>query len=230
MNCAEFRSLIQDLAREDASADAAVTTALAHAESCPACDALLREAEQLTASLRSLAAQHNFDAAPPRVQAALLEAFRSQHAPAPAWTWRKTGSWLAVSTVGLAAAALLAILLTGYGAGTSPASPSPSESAPSQTNRPTIPPRVTWADFAIEGETDEQAAAAYIPLAADFDPSWMEGGAIVRVVLSRPALESLGVPVNAGGNGEMVADMVISSDGTPEAIRVVNWQSAGTGY
>jgi hypothetical protein len=47
------------------------------------------------------------------------------------------------------------------------------------------------------------------------------------VLLSRPALESLGVPVNAGGNGQLLADMVVSNDGTPEAIRFVDWQIAG---
>jgi hypothetical protein len=227
VNCEDFRNLIQDLAREDVPANAAVTSALAHAESCRACDALLREAEQLTAGLRSLAAQHNSDAAPPRVETALLHSFRQQHTPAPAL--RRFGGWLAVSTVGLAAAALLAILLTGYRLEKSPESPRAPEAAPRQTNRPTIPPRATWADYAVEGETEEQAAAAYIPLAADFDPSWLEGGAIVRVVLSRPALESLGVPVIAGSDAQMVADMVISNDGTPEAIRVVDWQ-AGSGF
>jgi hypothetical protein len=224
MNCAEFRELIPELAREEAATGAAVAEALAHAESCRDCDALLREAEQITAGLRSLAARHNFDAAPPRVEAALLQTFREQHAPAPRFLhgW----GWLAVSTVGLAAAAIFAILLTGYHPGSAPVSPAPSESAPRQTNRPTVPPRATWADYTVEGETEEQAAAAYIPLSANFDPSWLEGGAIVRVVLSRPALESLGVPVTAGASGQMIADMVISNDGTPEAIRVVDWQTA----
>ena len=223
MNCAEFRNLIHDLAREDASADAAVAGALAHAESCRACDALLREAEQLTAGLRSLAAQHKFDAAPPTVEAALLYAFRQHHAPAP--RLRRVGGWLAVSTVGLAAAALCAILLTGYRPGKSPASPGGPESAPRQTNRPATAPRVTWAEYAVDGETEEQAAASYVPLAADFDPSWLEAGAIVRVVLSRPALESLGVAVNAD-DSQVLADMVITNDGTPQAIRFVDWQEA----
>jgi hypothetical protein len=224
VNCHEFRSLIDELAREDASADAVVPSALAHAESCPACDALLREAERVTVSLRSLAARHGFDAAPPRVEAALLSAFRQEHSPAP--RLRRIGGWVAVSTVGVAAAALLAILLTGYRSDSVPQSPRVPASTPGETNRPAISPRATWADYAVEGETAEEAAAAYIPLAADFDPSWLEGGAIVRVVLSRPALESLGVPVVTGTDDQMVADMVVSYDGTPEAIRVVDWQAA----
>jgi hypothetical protein len=226
MNCDQFRDLIPELAREESSADSAVITALAHAESCRECDALLREAERITAGLRSLAAEHDFDAAPPRVETALLDAFRRQHAPAYIRTWRRTGAWVIASAAGVAAAALLAILLSGKGAGTSPATPGAPEVTPRETNRPAASPRVNWADYAAEGETEEQAAAAYIPLAADFDPSWLDSGAIVRVVLSRPALESLGVPVNAGSSGQMVADMVVTSDGTPEAIRVVDWQAS----
>jgi hypothetical protein len=223
MNCAQFRDLIQDLAR-DASAGVPVADALAHAESCRACDALLREAEQVTAGLHSLAAQHQFDSAPPRVEAALLHAFEERHAPAP--RLRRIGAWLAISAAGLAAAALFAILLTGYRPGTSPESPSAPASVPRETNRPSVVPRTTWADYALEGETEEQAAAAYIPLSADFDPAWLEGGVIVRVVLSRPALESLGVPVVTGTDSRMLADVVVSYDGTPEAIRVVDWQAA----
>jgi hypothetical protein len=239
MNCTEFRNLIPDLARQDASADSAVISALAHAESCRACDALLREAEKLTVSLRSLGAQHNFDAAPPRVEAALLAAFQQQHGcglylqPAknssPSMRARsavkKIAGWLAVSAAGLAAAAVLAVLLTGYRPGTTPQAPRVPEAAPRETTRPASP-RAIWADYTVDGETEEQAAAAYIPLNASFDPSWLEGGAIVRVVLSRPALESLGVPVIAGNDGEMLADMVVSNDGTPEAIRVVDWQAS----
>ena len=228
MNCADFHDLIQDLARQDASADAAVITALAHAESCRACDALLQDAEKLTASLRSLAAQHSFDAAPPRVETAALAAFRRQHSSAPRVgpAVSKIAGWLALSAAGLAAAAVLAVLLTGYRPGAAPQSPRVPEAAPRETTRPTASPRAAWADYTVDGETEEQAAAAYIPLNASFDPSWLEGGAIVRVVLSRPALESLGVPVIAGNDGEMLADMVVSNDGTPEAIRVVDWQAS----
>ena len=221
MNCSDFKNVIQDLAREEVSGDAALSDALTHAQSCRACDALWREAEQLTTDLRSLAAQHRSETAPARVETALLDAFRQRHSPA--FRVRKAGGWLAVSAMGLAATALLFVVLTREPAGSSPALPSAPQVAPRESNTPPGP-REMWADYAVEGETAEEAAAAFIPLAAAFDPSWLEGGAIVRVVLSRSALESLGVPVNAGGTGEMVADMVVSNDGTPEAIRVVDWQ------
>jgi hypothetical protein len=223
MDCAEFRNRIQELAREEISGDSALTEALLHAEYCPACDALLREAERLTADLHSVGAHLKFEAAPARVEAALLDAFRQQHSPVV--RVRKAGAWLAVPAAGLAAAALLLFFVTRDPAGRSPAQPSAPQAAPRQS-APSPSPREIWADYALEGETPEEAASAFIPLATTFDPSWIEGGAIVRVVLSRSALESFGVPVVAGGNNEMVADVVVSFDGTPEAIRVVDWQAA----
>jgi hypothetical protein len=147
-------------------------------------------------------------------------------APRARFAAKRIGGWVAISAVGLAAAAVLAVLLTGYRPGATPQPPRVPEAAPRETTRPAAGPRATWADYAVDGETEEQAAAAYIPLNASFDPSWLEGGAIVRVVLSRPALESLGVPVIAVNDGEMLADMVVSNDGTPEAIRVVDWQAS----
>jgi hypothetical protein len=223
MDCVEFRNVMQDLAREEMPDNTALNEALMHAESCHACDALLRDAEQLTTDLRALAAQHKFEVAPARVEAALVGAFRQRHSPVLGM--RKAGGWLAVSTAGLVAAALLLFFVTRDPAGGSPAEPSAPQAAPRQSS-PSPSPREMWVEYATEGETPEEAAAAFIPLAATFDPSWIEGGAIVRVVLSRSALESFGVPVNAGGNGEMIADMVVSNDGTPEAIRVVDWQAS----
>ena len=224
MNCEQFREMIHDLAREDASADAVVTEAFAHAEECRECDARLREAERLTARLHALASQHRLDEPSPQVAAALLQAFRKQRMPAA--RLQRFSGWVAVSTAALASAAVLVILFSGYRPATSPSHARNPESAPRQSNRPLATPRATWADYAVEGESEEQAAAAYIPLAADFDPSWLEGGAIVRVALSRSALESMGMPATGVGDGQMIADMVVSDDGTPEAIRVLDWEQA----
>ena len=65
-------------------------------------------------------------------------------------------------------------------------------------------------------------ATAYVPLPYAYDPSHLEGGAVVRVVLPRAALISYGLPVEAMGVSDQVtADMVVSEDGTPQAIRLV---------
>jgi hypothetical protein len=224
MNCHEFHSVIHALAREESAPDAALNAALAHAESCRDCDALLREAERLTAELRKLAMLAKSEAAPACVEAALFAAFREQHTPA--LRARRASAWLAVPAAGLAAAALLLGLLVRGPADDSRPSPTAPATAPRQSN-PGSGPREVWADYMLEGETAEEAAAAFIPLNAAFDPAWIEGGAIVRVVLSRPALQNLGVPVGAAGDSEFVADMVVSGDGTPEAIRLVDWTVGG---
>jgi hypothetical protein len=223
MNCHEFRSVISALAREESSPDPALNSALAHAESCRDCDALLREAEQLTTDLRRLAALSKTEAAPARVEVALLAAFRRRHTPA--LRARRASAWLAVPAAGLAAAALLLGLLVRGPANDSQQSPAAPATAPRQSN-PAPGPRQIWAGYTLEGESAEGAAAEFIPLNAAFDPAWLEGGAIVRVVLSRPALQGLGVLVGAAGDSEFVADMVVSADGTPEAIRLVDWQVA----
>lgn len=57
---------------------------------------------------------------------------------------------------------------------------------------------------------------------ADF-PENLEGGAIVRMNLSRAALASFGLPVSDVGDAEPIpADVIVSADGTPQAVRLVS--------
>jgi hypothetical protein len=66
-------------------------------------------------------------------------------------------------------------------------------------------------------------ATAYVPLPYADDPSALEGGAVVRVTLARSALEAYGLPVDGLEAGDRVtADMIVSEDGTPQAIRLVS--------
>jgi hypothetical protein len=65
-------------------------------------------------------------------------------------------------------------------------------------------------------------ATAFVPLPYADDPSALEGGSVVRVTLARSALESYGLPAEGMGAGDRVtADMIVSEDGTPQAIRLV---------
>ncbi|HEX8138421.1 MAG TPA: hypothetical protein VF544_12590 [Pyrinomonadaceae bacterium] len=78
MNCSDFESIINDLARaplQDASERA---EALAHAEGCQRCSVRLAEERALTSGLRTLAARAAQAQAPARVEAALLSAFRQR--------------------------------------------------------------------------------------------------------------------------------------------------------
>jgi len=51
----------------------------------------------------------------------------------------------------------------------------------------------------------------------------LDGGAIVRVELPRATLASFGLPVAEFGDAQRIlADLVVSADGTPQAIRLVS--------
>jgi len=67
-----------------------------------------------------------------------------------------------------------------------------------------------------------QPERAFMALPYADDPDLLEGGAIVRMNLSRAALASFGLPVSELGDAEQIpADVVVNADGTPEAVRLV---------
>jgi hypothetical protein len=126
MNCLEFESQLEVLAR-GALADARTRAAAeAHGESCGACAARLADERSLSVGLRALAAGMKTAEAPARVEAALVAAFRARaaaqgsgeaaaasnivpmsgHAPARHWSWAKT-----IAVASMAAAASLALFL-----------------------------------------------------------------------------------------------------------------------
>jgi hypothetical protein len=131
MNCLEFESQVEVLAR-GALADARTRAAAeAHVGSCDACAARLADERALSTGLRALAAGMKTAEAPARVEAALLSAFRARaaaaasvneessdtaaasnvvpmsgHAPARRWSWAKT-----IAVASMAAAASLAFFV-----------------------------------------------------------------------------------------------------------------------
>jgi hypothetical protein len=78
MNCSDFESFINDLARERVLDAAERAEALAHAEACARCGVRLADERALTSGLRTLAARGAQAQAPARVEAALLSAFRQR--------------------------------------------------------------------------------------------------------------------------------------------------------
>ena len=126
MNCQEFESQIEVLARGALSDARTRAAAAAHAESCPACHARLADERALSTGLRALASGMKGAEAPARVEAALLSAFRAGRAasvqaadtggaaaasnvvrlPARSWSWARTAA-----VASLAAAASLALFV-----------------------------------------------------------------------------------------------------------------------
>jgi hypothetical protein len=219
IDCPQFEEALPDLDRPGTQGSMLREVALAHAESCDRCARLLTESESLDFSLRSLATHDATRTASPRVEAALLQEFRKEKAIA---SHRRLQWQLSV----LGAAALLAMtvgislhrgIIRFPGAtGNTDAIEQPSASTETAIN-----------DIAGSDQLgDADDPIAFTPLPYADDPAALEGGAVVRVVLSPAALASLGFPVaDVSDTSEIPADLVVSDDGTPQAIRLVSQES-----
>jgi hypothetical protein len=227
MNCGQFQDTVHDLVREEPLDNGIVEEAFAHAESCEACDALLGEAESLSAGLHALAARHVVEQAPPSVEAALLREFAERHAPVRLAGNR--GRYFALATAAIAAAAVFLVVVAMRPRATRPdvTTQTASDAAPVAGSE-VVSPEADPALIDDELPGDEAASvASFEPLTEAFDASAANGGIddgmVVRVELSRAALESFGLPVDGSGDDQVLADLVGTSDGMPQAIRVLSW-------
>ncbi len=80
MNCQEFNQVVCDLADANVTDAAKLDAAKAHAANCKSCESGLNNLLALSAGLKSLAATVENKEAPPKIEAALLSAFRQQTA------------------------------------------------------------------------------------------------------------------------------------------------------
>jgi hypothetical protein len=234
MKCAEFEEIVHELDRPGTKGNELREEALIHAESCGRCGVLLTEAESLDFALTRIANEADRCNAPSRVETALLQEF-----------WRVKGMsdrrlrWR-MAVIGIAAALFLVLGLSlqrfytpsgglGFepqiGVAKSAADGSASE-APLHKNAPdSVRSNAAASQLAAQAsdELDEtEVAQNFTPLPYADDSSMMEGGSVVRVILSRSALASFGVPLTGVENREQIpADLVVSADGTPEAIRLI---------
>lgn len=215
MDCVEFKEIYHDLDRPGTSGYRLRERALTHAESCACCGLLLTDGEALDFALHNLI-QHNAGReAPSRIEAALLREFQAAKLAASRRRVRRQ-----LGILGAAAAILLVlglgvqhrIALRSSTAATQSAKVTPDSSTTSTAN----------AAAASEQDEDEYATE-FVPVPYADDPAALEGGAIVRVTLPRSALPSFGLPISeSDGPDSVFADLVVSEDGTPQAIRLVS--------
>ncbi|HTZ99625.1 MAG TPA: hypothetical protein VMB02_04785 [Candidatus Aquilonibacter sp.] len=211
MNCVQFEEIVHDLDRPGTRGSMLRESALAHAESCGRCAQLLTETESLDQALRLMNSAARDQGAPAWMEADLLREFRAARAATKnSWAGRRIAALATAAAVLLAAGASL--MLSGS---TAPGIASPQ---PAQANISS--PTATGA------ATTESAGFIALPYADD--PDGAEGGTVVRVQISGPALASLGMPVSLTGSATSVsADLLVSDDGTPQAIRLVSQEDAG---
>ncbi len=211
MDCSQFEEVLHDLDRPGTRGLALREVALVHAESCSRCAQLMTDAESLDFSLQTIALREAHLEAPPRIEAHLLKEFRLHNAAA---SRRRMQGRLAA--LGIAAAILLAL---GVSLRHGSAFHGKSTPVTSANGAAALVSRVEVADNRLPDSPDETSFVS-LPYAAD--PATLENGAVVRVVLSRSALASLGLPVaDVSATEQVPADIVLSEDGAPQAIRLV---------
>jgi len=216
MDCSQFEGLVHDLGRRAALRASLRDEALTHAESCARCAALLEEVELLDSALRSMAAEQVRERAPERVKVALVTEFHSATG-----STRRSVRW----QIAAVAAAAVVLLSTGWALrhfapainGTSPRS---GESG-AAIGLNSAPGAETEQAYAVVAENEGGVNFIRLPEAAD--GAAVEDDAIVRAVLPRSALASLGFPVGDSIGAEPVpVELMVNEDGTPEAIRLVS--------
>jgi hypothetical protein len=215
MDCVEFKEIYHDLDRPETSGFRLREQALAHAESCACCGMLLTDGEALDFALSNLIQQNADCEAPSRIEAALLREFQVAKLAASRRRVRRQ-----LGILGAAAAILLAL---GLGVQHRIASRS-NTAAPQSANVTPDSSTTSTENAAAASEQDEdEYATEFVPVPYADDPAALEGGAIVRVTLPRSALPSFGLPISESDGSESVfADLVVSEDGTPQAIRLVS--------
>jgi hypothetical protein len=220
MDCARFEEVLHDLDRKGTEA-ALRESALAHAESCGRCAQLMTETEALDFSLRTLAVEDIGLDASSRLEESLRREFRRQKAAA---SRRRIGWRLAV--LGAAAAAALAVGIWMHHAPVPGVKSTGTEQAATVQQGASQGTAAQTAEQTGASQDNSEYATAFVPLPYADDPATLDGGAVVRVELSRSALASLGMPVTDAGNTSPIpADIVVSEDGTPQAIRLVSQPS-----
>lgn len=240
MDCATFENIVHELNRPGTPGAAQYESALAHAESCPACATLLTQVEWLDFSLHELAEFAAGRRASPSIEAAVLQEFRRTKDVAA----RRQIRWRFAAVA--AAAALFVALgfslrhrgLPSPAQATDTAVQLPHEASqigsepPADPERPAAPaanPSLAHRhsasrepnDAGDSRDTEESASFVRLPYADD--SAALDGGAIVRVELPRAALASFGLPIaDLGDTQRILADLVVSADGTPQAIRLIS--------
>ncbi|MGH8115239.1 MAG: hypothetical protein ACREPS_09350 [Rhodanobacteraceae bacterium] len=215
--------------------------ALAHAEGCVECGQLLTETESLDWELRRLRVREANAQPPGQVDARLLMAFQQHKAGVARRSTRRYAA-----AIGIAATALLAVGLWMYGrsvdstqtriakdVGGQVAAPRKIEANNARLSPEAALHRGGTAELArgaassAPSQLASEDASAFIPLPDADYPISLDDGAVVRVVMPRAALASFGLPVEAmEGDGTVRADLIVSADGTPQAIRLVSQDDA----
>ena len=223
MTCAEFDTIVHDVARPDALDKPAAVIAKFHAQTCERCAARLSQVQLLANALEAVAQDSADLGAPAHLEPALVSAFREHRRSLEREQHRQRRTrlrWLEWSALAAAAAVLLAIGAWNFsrprvnGTNTNPiVVTSPAASNANGAAQQAAP---------VETATAEDSNSDFVPVPYGESLSSDDSGLVVRVSLTRSALGSLGYPVDEVHAGDVVqADLLVGEDGLPRAVRLV---------
>jgi|HubBroStandDraft_1064217.scaffolds.fasta_scaffold23332_2 hypothetical protein len=224
MDCTRFEEVVHDIERPGTEGFALRDSALAHAESCANCARRMTDLESLDAGLRAMSVAAAGQQAPANLEVRLLAQFRRQKTAGLQWSVSRRMAALAT-----AAALLLAVgfSLHHWMGPRGPQAPAVAK----LVDRTPLPAATAGSGNPQNSvnviDADDSEYASFIPLPYADDPSAFDEGTVVRVEMPRAALASFGLPVAAmESDGTVRADLIVSADGTPQAIRLVSQASA----
>jgi hypothetical protein len=223
MTCAEFDTIVHDVARPDALDKPAAVIAKFHAQTCERCAARLAQAQVLASAFEAVAQDSADLGAPAHFEPALVSAFREHRRGIERKQHRQRRTrlrWLEWSALAAAATVLLAIGAWNFsrprvdGMKTNPdVVTSPAASNANGAAQPTE---------LVETVMAEDPNSDFVPVPYGESLSADDSGLVVRVSMTRSALGSLGYPVDEVHAGDVVqADLLVGEDGLPRAVRLV---------
>jgi hypothetical protein len=223
MDCKRFEEIVHDIERPGTEGFALRDSALAHAESCANCARLMTDVESLDAGLHAMSVAAAEQRAPANLEVRLIAKFRRQKMANLRWSVRRQ-----MAALSAAAAMLLAVGFSlhhfmgrkgNQALGVVQVVTGPSSPAAGSGNSTSSANLI---------DADDSEYASFVPLPYADDPSALDEGTVVRVEMPRAALASFGLPVAAmESDGTVRADLIVSADGTPQAIRLVG-QGSGS--
>lgn len=222
MDCGEFREVVHELAQENARGAKILSTATAvsarfHSRTCRACAERLREAQLLAGALKITAEDAARSGTLPKVEAVLINAFREHRRSLQRGRFRQWRLRLRWAEWTVVAAATITLAFMGWRL----ARPHMHGAQIIKMGGPALHANMAAPQRTVPMDT-AGPDADFVPLPYGESFSDSDSAVVVRVSMTRSALASLGYPVAAGPESDVVrADLIVGEDGWPRAVRVV---------
>jgi hypothetical protein len=212
LSCEEFEAAVFEEGPALGAEGALESDLREHAAACLRCSILLMEMRELNSALRGLAQADSQEGLPRQVEAKLLEAFRKNQGLGA----DRKANWHGAAL----AAAGVVLLILGMAVHRFMA-PAPSAKISGEPVALKASEPVATDKERSEAVSTEDSES-FLALAYSDGEANPEDGAIVRVLIPRAALASMGIPVSDISDERVPAEVVIGEDGTPQAIRLVS--------